>query len=213
MGHEGLCRFLNHALRRAPFYFLINTNSLDETTIEDIRFGLSVILDECRKDPYSLEVMHYSVIAFGDGVQRILPLTEVHSDMGWLDKIERTFGSDSWFCGALKLASEGVEREVRFGNDYRKGDWVPKMFIFTGPTGFNVDECPSRIEKVKSQFRSPLILCVVGGDCDPNQMGLSKLSDTCFQVNKATKESFQEFIRWAFCVVWSDVEASIRSIP
>jgi uncharacterized protein YegL len=67
-------------MRRLPIYFLIDVSeSLVGEPLEQVQDGIATIIKELRTDPYALETVWVSVIAFAGQSKTIAPLQEVIS--------------------------------------------------------------------------------------------------------------------------------------
>ena len=65
-------------MRRLPIYFLIDVSeSMVGEPIEQVQKGMRQIIQELRMDPYALETVYVSVIAFAGKALSLSPLTEL----------------------------------------------------------------------------------------------------------------------------------------
>ena len=64
--------------RRLPIYFLIDVSeSMVGDQIQLVEEGLATIIKELKSDPYALETVHISIIAFAGKAMTLIPLTEI----------------------------------------------------------------------------------------------------------------------------------------
>ena len=65
-------------MRRLPIYFLIDVSeSMVGEPIEEVQNGIRTIIQELRFDPYALETVYVSIIAFAGKAKTISELTEL----------------------------------------------------------------------------------------------------------------------------------------
>ena len=65
-------------MRRLPVYFLIDVSeSMVGEPIQQVEAGLGTIIQELKRDPYALETVFISVVAFAGKARTITPLTDV----------------------------------------------------------------------------------------------------------------------------------------
>ena len=66
-------------MRRLPIYFLIDVSeSMVGDPITQVENGMRNIIQELRTDPYALETVFVSVIAFAGKAKSLSPLTELY---------------------------------------------------------------------------------------------------------------------------------------
>ena len=66
-------------MRRLPIYFLVDVSeSMVGTPIEQLQEGMRTIIQNLRVDPYALETVFVSIIAFAGKAKILSPLTELY---------------------------------------------------------------------------------------------------------------------------------------
>ncbi len=66
-------------MRRLPVYFLIDVSeSMVGQPIASVQEGMRTIIQELRTDPYALETVFVSIIAFAGKAATLSPLTELY---------------------------------------------------------------------------------------------------------------------------------------
>lgn len=66
-------------MRRLPVYFLIDVSeSMVGEPIKQVEDGMRSIIQELRSDPYALETVFASVLAFAGKAKVLSPLTELY---------------------------------------------------------------------------------------------------------------------------------------
>ena len=65
-------------MRRLPIYFLIDVSeSMVGDPVEQVQDGIATIVKALRADPYALETVLVSVIAFAGKAKKLTPLLEL----------------------------------------------------------------------------------------------------------------------------------------
>ena len=66
-------------MRRLPVYFLIDVSeSMVGQPIEEVQNGMRTIIQELRVDPYALETVFVSILAFAGKAKTLSELTELY---------------------------------------------------------------------------------------------------------------------------------------
>lgn len=66
-------------MRRLPIYFLVDVSeSMIGTPIEEVQNGMRTIIQNLRVDPYALETVFVSILAFAGKATVLSPLTELY---------------------------------------------------------------------------------------------------------------------------------------
>lgn len=178
-------------MRRLPVYFLIDVSeSMVGEPIEQVQEGMRTIIQELRQDPYALETVYVSIIAFAGKAKQLSPLTELFKFY------PPTFfigGGTSLGIGLNKLM-DCMDDEVVKTTLEAKGDWKPIIFLFTD--GVPTDNYSKAIERWKNHYsrHCNLISISIGDNADTNI--LKELSDNCFTLNNTDEQSFKQFFRW-----------------
>jgi len=65
-------------MRRLPIFFLVDVSeSMVGEPIEQVQEGISSLIKELRTDPYALETVYVSIIAFAGKAIKITPMIEL----------------------------------------------------------------------------------------------------------------------------------------
>ena len=115
-------------MRRLPIYFLVDVSeSMVGEPIEQVQQGMRTIIQELRVDPYALETVFVSIIAFAGKATTLTPLTELYK---FYPPVFPISGGTSLGTG-LDFLMDSIDREVTRTTADAKGDWKPIVFLFT----------------------------------------------------------------------------------
>ena len=115
-------------MRRLPVYFVIDiSESMVGEPIKQVEEGMRSIIQTLRTDPYALETVFVSVIAFAGKAQSIIPLTELYK----FYPPEFPIGDGTSLGDALKFLMADIDKSVVKTTMEAKGDWKPLVFLFT----------------------------------------------------------------------------------
>lgn len=185
-------------MRRLPVYFVLDVSeSMVGEPLRQVEEGMRMILQDLRSDPYALETVFVSIIAFAGRAHAILALTELYS----FSPPELPVGDGTSLGEALTCLMSDMDKSVQKTTWETKGDWKPIIFLFTD--GVPTDDPSKAIAKWNKKYRkqSNLIAVSLGDGADTALLG--QLTDTVLRLKDTDKHSFKEFFRW--------VTASIRT--
>ena len=118
-------------MRRLPIYFLIDVSeSMVGEPITQVENGMRNIIQELRTDPYALETVFVSVIAFAGKAKSLSPLTELYK----FYPPKFPIGGGTSLGTALNYLMDDIEKSVQKTTAEMKGDWKPIIFLFTDGT-------------------------------------------------------------------------------
>lgn len=178
-------------MRRLPVYFLVDvSDSMIGEPIREVENGLAAIVAEIRNDPYALETVFVSVLAFAGHARELSPLTEICM----FNPPQLPVGSGTNFGDGLRLLMASIDREVQKTTPERKGDWKPIVFLFTD--GAPTDNPAAVIRRWNSSYRKSanLVAITFGSNADVGL--LQTLTDDVLTLNDLSPESFRNFFRW-----------------
>ena len=115
-------------MRRLPLYFLVDVSeSMVGTPIEQVQEGMRTIIQELRVDPYALETVFVSIIAFAGRAKVLSPLTELSKFYPPVFPV----GGGTSLGEALDCLMNDIDRNVVKTTLESRGDWKPVIFLFT----------------------------------------------------------------------------------
>jgi uncharacterized protein YegL len=178
-------------MRRLPIYFLIDVSeSMVGEPIEQVQDGIATIVKELRTDPYALETVYISIIAFAGKAQKIAPLTELFNF--YPPKIP--IGSGTSLGKALEFLMHDIDTSIQKTTLEEKGDWKPIIFLFTD--GNPTDEYEKAFERWNQKYRKAASLVVISLGDNADASILSKITGDVLRLNHADEESFKKFFKW-----------------
>lgn len=190
-------------MRRLPIYFLVDVSeSMVGTPIEEVQNGMRTIIQNLRVDPYALETVFVSILAFAGKATVLTPLTELYKFY------PPTFpvGGGTSLGAGLELLMSCLDREIRPTTMETKGDWKPIVFLFTD--GVPTDNCSAAISKWKASYckRCNMVAVSLGNEADTRT--LSQLTENVLILNRTDATSFNQFFKW----VTASIKTSSMSV-
>lgn len=178
-------------MRRLPVYFLIDVSeSMVGEPIQQVEQGMRQIVQELRTDPYALETVVVSIIAFAGKATTLLPLTELYKFYPPVFPI----GSGTSLGKALDYLIDDMEKNVVKTTTEAKGDWKPIVFLFTD--GTPTDDPQSAFARWNKKYRTKanIIAISIGDNADTQLLG--QISDNVFRLSDTDEMSFKAFFKW-----------------
>lgn len=178
-------------MRRLPIYFLIDiSESMVGEPIEQVESGMRNIIQELRTDPYALETVFVSVIAFAGKAKSLSPLTELYK----FYPPKFPIGGGTSLGAALDFLMDDIEKSVQKTTLEMKGDWKPIVFLFTD--GTPTDNPDRAIERWRKEFaRKCNLICISLGD-NADTAVLGRLTENVLRLNDTDEYSFKAFFKW-----------------
>lgn len=170
--------------------------------IEQVQNGMRNIIQDLRSDPYALETVFVSVIAFAGKAKSLSPLTELYKFYPPVFPI----GGGTSLGSAMNYLMDDMERSLVKTTMEMKGDWKPIIFLFTD--GAPTDNPASAFQRWNTKYRSHcnLIAISIGQNIDTGL--LSQITDNVFRLNETEPAAFQAFFKW----VTASVKTSSMSV-
>jgi uncharacterized protein YegL len=190
-------------MRRLPIFFLVDVSeSMAGESLGKLEQGLSAVLSILRKDPYALETVFLSVIAFAGKAKTITALTDIIS----FRPPELPIGGGTALGAALGHLMDEINRTVVRTTSEQKGDWKPIIFLLTD--GHPTDDPAKSVERWNRSYRTKanLIAVSVGGTAD--HALLKTLTDEVLVFNDAAPDAFARFLKW----VTASIQTHSRSV-
>jgi uncharacterized protein YegL len=178
-------------MRRLPVYFLIDVSeSMVGEPVEQVQDGMAAIVKELRTDPYALETVYISIIAFAGKARKITPLTELFNF--YPPRIP--IGGGTSLGNALEFMMNDIDASVQKTTLEKKGDWKPVIFLFTD--GNPTDEYEKAVDRWNRKYRraTNLVVISLGDNTDVSIFG--KITENVLRLNHTDAESFKKFFKW-----------------
>ncbi|MDR2533891.1 MAG: VWA domain-containing protein [Tannerellaceae bacterium] len=193
-------------MRRLPVYFLIDVSeSMAGEPIEYVQDGMASIIRELRKDPYALETVWVSVIAFAGQPKTLTPLQEVAS----FYPPKFPIGSGTSLSNGLGHLMYELRKNLEPTTCEQKGDWKPIVFLFTDgvPTDKPSDLQAAIAEWKKNWQRKANLVAISFGDNTDSRV-LGELTSNVLLFKNADAESYKAFFKW----VTSSIQTSSKAV-
>lgn len=178
-------------MRRLPIYFLVDiSESMVGTPIEEVQNGMRTIIQELRVDPYALETVFVSIIAFAGKATTLSPLTELYKFYPPTFPI----GGGTSLGAGLELLMNSIDRDVQPTTMETKGDWKPIVFLFTD--GVPTDNFSAALRRWTDHYRRRCNLVAISLGENINTAVLGQLTDNVLVLKQTDPASFRQFFKW-----------------
>lgn len=178
-------------MRRLPVYFLIDVSeSMVGDPIKQVEEGMRNIIQELRTDPYALETVFVSVIAFAGKARILSSLTELYKFY------PPTFpvGGGTSLGMALNCLMDDLDKSIVKTTLELKGDWKPIVFLFTD--GNPTDDAKAAISRWNRKYRNSSNLVAISIGDNVNTQLLGQLTDNVLRLNNTDDVSLKAFFKW-----------------
>lgn len=178
-------------MRRLPVYFVLDVSeSMAGENVNYLEEGLNRIIRTMRQDPYCLETVHVSVIAFAGKARTIVPLVELAA----FYSPKLPIGSGTSLGGALYHLMSEIDNSVVKTSELEKGDWKPIIYLLTD--GKPTDLFAGAFEKWKKDYasRATLIAIALGKFADVNV--LKRIANHTLVLEKTNDSDFKICFDW-----------------
>lgn len=178
-------------MRRLPIYFLVDVSeSMVGTPIEEVQNGMRTIIQNLRVDPYALETVFVSILAFAGKATVLSPLTELYK---FYPPVFPIGGGTSLGAG-LDLLMDSLDREIHPTTHDTKGDWKPIVFLFSD--GVPTDNYLPAVQRWNARYRKRCNLVAVSLGNDADTLILAQLTENVLVLRQTNPESFSQFFKW-----------------
>lgn len=178
-------------MRRLPVYFVLDVSeSMVGEPIQQVQEGMRMIINDLRNDPYALETVFVSIIAFAGKAHVISPLEELYK----FRSPELPVGDGTSISEALNCLMSDMDHSIKKTTMEEKGDWKPIIFLFTD--GVPTDDPSKTIERWNSSYRNHcnLIAISIGDGVDTYLLG--QITDNVLRLKDTDKDTFKTFFKW-----------------
>lgn len=179
-------------MRRLPIYFLLDVSeSMIGEPIRQVEDGIRTIIQELRTDPYALETVFVSVIAFAGKAKMLVPLTELFK----FYPPNIPIGGGTSLGGSLEFLMKEITQSVQPTTPEIKGDWKPIVFLFTD--GTPTDNPVPAFDKWVSLYKRKCNLVAISiGENVVDTCMLGKLTPNVLRLKDTDETSFKAFFKW-----------------
>lgn len=178
-------------MRRLPIYFLIDVSeSMVGEPIDQVQNGIRNIIQELRMDPYALETVFVSVIAFAGKAKSLSPLTELYKFYPPVFSI----GGGTSLGTAMDFLMGDIDRSIQKTTLEAKGDWKPIIFLFTD--GTPTDNPESAFKKWNAKYRRSSNLIAISIGDNVNTQLLGTITENVLRLKDTDEHSFKAFFKW-----------------
>jgi uncharacterized protein YegL len=155
-----------------------------------VQEGMATIIKDLRTDPYALETVYISIIAFAGKAQKITLLTELFN----FYPPKLPVGGGTSLGKALDFLMNDISNSVKKTTLEEKGDWKPIVFLFTD--GNPTDNFDSSFERWNQKYRRSTNLIVVSIGTNTDMSIFAKITENVLVLNNTDAESFRKFFKW-----------------
>lgn len=158
--------------------------------IEQVQQGMRTIIQELRVDPYALETVFVTIIAFAGKARVLTPLTELYKFYPPTFPI----GGGTSLGRGLECLMDDIDRNVQRTTLQQKGDWKPIVFLFTD--GNPTDSYSAAFRRWNDNYRRHCSLVAVSIGENVNVSILGEITDDVLMLKNTDSESFSKFFKW-----------------
>jgi len=189
-------------MRRLPIFIVLDVSeSMAGQAIKEVQSGMKLLTDALMSDPFAMETVYVSVIAFAGKAKTIVPLTYI---MDFIPP-KLPIGNGTNLSEALNLLMHEIDTNVKKNTPETKGDWKPLIFILTD--GAPNDNYKSAAAQWKMKYGKYSTVAVLMGE-HSDATALKSITDNVLVFKNTTKESYQAFFKW----VSSSIQTSSKEI-
>lgn len=178
-------------MRRLPIYFLIDVSeSMIGDPLRYVQSGIETIIQELRTDPYALETVYISIIAFAGKAKKLCSMQELAN----FYPPQLPIGGGTSLGNAISFLMNDIDLTIQRTTLDTKGDWKPIVFLFTD--GAPTDNTEDAFQRWNSKYRrsTNMIAISIGDNMDTSV--LKEISDNVLQLKETDEVSFKAFFKW-----------------
>lgn len=178
-------------MRRLPIYFLIDVSeSMVGEPIKHVQAGMEAIVKELRTDPYALETVYLSIIAFAGRAKKLSSMEELYN----FYPPKLPVGGGTALGNAMNFLMNDIDTSIVRTTADHKGDWKPIVFLFTD--GAPTDDTSAAFMRWNEKYRrgTNLIAISIGDNVDTSV--LNKITENVLQLKDTDEVSFKNFFKW-----------------
>lgn len=178
-------------MRRLPIYFMIDVSeSMIGEPLNHVQNGVEAIVQELRTDPYALETVHISIIAFAGRTKKLCSMQELSN----FYPPRLPIGGGTALGKALMDLMDDMDASVRKTSHDSKGDWKPIVFLFTD--GAPTDDVRLAFDRWNSKYKTQASLIAISIGNNMDMSVLKDVTEHIFQLKETDSISFKSFFKW-----------------
>lgn len=178
-------------MRRLPIYLLVDVSeSMAGENLRQMQEGLERLVRSLRADPYALETVFVSVIAFAGKAKTLTPLVELYQ----FYPPRLPLGSGTSLGNAMMHLMDEMERTVQRSTAEKKGDWRPVVYVLTD--GKPTDDIEPAVKRWKRDYEHRSNLVAIGVGKHASLSALRRFTESVLSLDAATDDDFKRFIDW-----------------
>ncbi len=181
-------------MRRLPIYILLDVSgSMRGEPIEQVKYGLELLMKSLQRDPYAVETVWLSVITFALDARLLFPLAEITGLK--IPPLPEPVTSPTNLGEALGFLMDRYALEVRPSTPEQKGDWRPILVLMTDGAPSDVGLYKQNVERLKRDFPFARVVCCAAGP-KAKVEPLRSLADEISALDTMDAASFSQFWSW-----------------
>lgn len=190
-------------MRRLPIFLVIDVSeSMMGDNLRLMQAGIEQLTQTLRRDPYALETVYLSVIAFAGQAKTLAPLVELIS----FYPPRLPIGSGTSIGGVLYHTMNEIDRQVVRGSASQKGDFKPLVFLMSD--GSSTDSVDSALARWRKAYQNQASLVAIGIGPYADLTAISGICEQVLRLEACGEQDFKQFIAW----ISSSVSQHSRSI-
>jgi uncharacterized protein YegL len=158
--------------------------------LDKMQNAMGAIVSALRSNPYALETVYMSVIAFAGIAKTIASLTELYS----FYPPKLPLGGGTSLGAALETLMDELDRRVVKTTSEQKGDWKPFVFLITD--GRSTDKTENAASRWQAKYAKRATLIAIGLGKEADFASLKKLTENVIIYEEADKSEYTALIKW-----------------
>lgn len=178
-------------MRRLPIFLLVDVSeSMAGDNLRQMQETLERLVRSLRADPYALETVFISVVAFAGKAKTLTPLVELYQ----FYPPRLPLGSGTSLGAAMEHLMSEIERTVQPSTPEKKGDWRPVVYLLTD--GKPTDDIEPAIKRWQRDFAKRANLVAIGIGKYASLGALQRFTENVLSLDATTDEDFKRFVDW-----------------
>lgn len=170
--------------------------------LEAMQEGMNRLIRNLRTDPYALETVFISVIAFAGQVKTLTPLTELFAFF----PPKLPLGAGTAIGAALEHTAREINTHVTRNTAEAKGDYQPIVYFMSD--GSATDRVQAGVEYWQQHLGNRAKLIAVGIGQHADLSAFQSISSEVLRLQGTSDQDFKQFIDW----MTQSITAQSRSV-